>query len=69
MHRDQSFSLFMLVLGILAVTLLVGSVRSYWHKLRVGSHRASGDVSQSWVPQQPWHVRSRVRHLSPRHLV
>ena len=48
MSPEQIFSLLMLIVAVLAVALVVGSVRSYWRKLRAGPHLASGDVGPSW---------------------
>jgi hypothetical protein len=36
MHSDQIFTLLMLIVAVLATALVVGSVLSYWHKLRAG---------------------------------
>jgi hypothetical protein len=48
MSPEQIFSLLMLIVAVLAVALVVGSVRSYWRTLRAGPRSASGDVSPSW---------------------
>jgi hypothetical protein len=35
MYLDQIFTLLMLIVAVLAAALVVGSVRSYWRRLRV----------------------------------
>ena len=44
----QIFTLLMLIVAALATAFIVGSVRSYWRKLRAGPRPASGDVGPSW---------------------
>jgi hypothetical protein len=36
MYAEQIFTLLMLIVAVLATALVVGSVRSYWRKLRAG---------------------------------
>jgi len=48
MYPEQIFTLLMLIVAVLATALLVGSVRSYWRKLRAGPRLPSGDVGPSW---------------------
>jgi hypothetical protein len=47
MFPDQFFSLLILIVAVSAAALVVGSVRSYWRKLRAGPRLASG-VSPPW---------------------
>ena len=48
MYSEQIFILLILVVAVLAAALVVGSVRSYWRKLRAGPRLTSGDVGPSW---------------------
>ena len=36
MYQEQIYNLLMLIVAVLAMALVVGSVRSYWRKLRAG---------------------------------
>jgi hypothetical protein len=48
MYPELIFTLLMLIVAVLTVALVVGSVQSYWRKLRAGPRLASGDVGPSW---------------------
>jgi hypothetical protein len=48
MYAEQIFTLLMLIVVVLATALVVGSVRSYWRKLRAGPRVTSDDLSPSW---------------------
>jgi hypothetical protein len=40
MYPERIFTLLMLILAVLTTALVVGSVRSYWRKLRAGPRLA-----------------------------
>ena len=44
MYEEQIFTMLMLIVAVLAMALVVGSVRSYWRKLRADPRFASGGV-------------------------
>lgn len=52
MYPEQFFTLLMLIVAVLATALVIGSVRSYWHKLRACPRLAPDDApkpqSRAW---------------------
>ena len=48
MSPEQIFSLLMLIVAVLAVALVVGSVRPHWRNLCAGLRPDGAEVSASW---------------------